>query len=471
MQRADYVVSMTRPLLDMTPDAPDLTKTPFENMKNGGGRGRGARPRKSSVGAIKLGTVTHRGPSTIRQPWKRASFPSPVPTPPKRRCMVKITYSGPLRRSSASVGADGAVHPNAGKIAYIARESATTEPRPWYAEPVEDGRALFTYDSCGRRVGMDGAEASEHIGDGPVFRIILSPEHGEECNLDLLAKRFMEESFSRALHIPASRIRYVAATHWNTASPHVHIIVSRSLFNFRKGEGSMDSLARYSGSYLKSHRAVNDASRICNEIAGPRTWALDSVEERFRSASPRIQPVDLRIMELGKIQRDGSTVITDEQLKDVGPKFRKDAMDRLFALSRSTLGWAMKVEREQYAKPDGRIVKGFRLSPGYWTRARILDGDVTLPVTKEELDRAVIEKDGYMPEGIAEKVSQDDSNESMLYVRVRGKDGRIYLAHVKDAGWNENAPEQGETVGTGKKSGGINGTAAVPRDDGMGARS
>lgn len=455
MVRVDEVLNVNRLLIDPDRGMLDMTKTVMDDRLKRARRP----PRPSGVGNINLRGLIPKGTQGNGREGMdrlRRVFPMDDRTA-QRRCIVKITYSGPLKRGSSPVAAE---HPNADKIAYIARSPATVEQLPWHEDETHD-TPLYTFNTLGQKVPMDGTEASGYIGDGPVFRIILSPEHGEECNLDMLARRFMEESFARALHMPVHRIRYVAANHWNTGSPHVHLIVSRSVFNHRRGEAWNDSLARYSGNYIRSKRALNDASRICTEIAGPRIWALDSVEERLRMGSPRFQPVDLHLMDMGRLRADGTQVISERDISRLSPKLRRAALDRLYALSRNPPADGMDVKPEVATDENGTHNR-FVLSPGFWTKARIADGDSSIPVSRGEIRKVVFDRDGYEPEGTLLREEQDDASESMVWKRILGKDGRIHLAHVKDDSW--------KVSDSGERKDGINGTAAIPHEGGRNGR-
>lgn len=460
MIRVDEVLNVNRLLIDPNRGTLDMTKTVMDERLKRSRRS----PRPSSVGSINLHGIIPKGTSgNGREGMDRLRRVYPVNNKaPQRRCIVKITYSGPMKRGSSPVAAE---HPNSDKIAYIARTPATVDQLPWHEEETKDA-PLYTYNTLGQKVRMNGETASDYIGDGPVFRIILSPEHGEECNLELLAKRFMEESFARALHMPVHRIRYVAANHWNTGSPHVHLIVSRSVFNHRRGEAWNDSLARYSGNYIRSKRALNDASRICTEIAGPRVWTLDSVEERLRTASQRFQPIDLHLMDMGRRRSDGTQVISERDISRLSPKLKRAALDRLYALSRTSLADGMDVKPEVATDEDGTHNR-FVLSPGFWTKARILDGDGSIPVSRNEMAKIVFDRDGYVPAGVVLREEQDDATESMVWKRIMGNDGKVHLAHVKDDSWKVTDTIQGDK---GEKKDGINGTAAIPHEGGRGGR-
>lgn len=394
----------------------DISKTAFED---GFKPSRGIGPSKGEpLYGLRLFPRSEEGSIT----WRNANASNSWKTR-ERRCIVKITFSGPIVTSGS--GTINPSHPNAQKLSYIARSTATKENTPWHEEKNEE--VLYSFNELGLKENLSFEEASKRIGDGPVFRIILSPENGEECNLEELSRRFMKDSVAPALHTPLYRLRYVAANHWNTDNPHVHIIVARGEFNKAKEGFEDNSLVRFSKDYIRTHKAINEASAISNEIAGPIRVIDHSIEERAKEKETRLLPIDLLLMDLGKEREEGWSEITDKDLSRLNKDTRKAAISRLRELSHMKMGYGMRVEEKHFLKS-----KKWSFSPFFWTKLRILVGDESIPVEKKEMRQVVFERSNVLPEGKVEDISQDDKEEDKVFIRLVDEDRRIHLSHVKD---------------------------------------
>ncbi|MGN1189559.1 MAG: hypothetical protein ACI4SL_04090, partial [Candidatus Ornithospirochaeta sp.] len=341
----------------------------------------------------------------------------------ERRCIVKITFSGPIV-TTGNCTIDPS-HPNAQKLAYISRSTATKENVPWHEEKNE--KVLYSFNDLGLKESLSFEEASKRIGDGPVFRIILSPEKGNECNLEELSRRFIKDSVAPALHTPLYRLKYVAANHWNTDNPHVHIIVARGEFNKARGGIEDNSLVRFSKDYIRSHKAMKDASAISNEIAGPIKLVDLSIEERTNAKETRLLPIDLLLMDLGREREDGIAEITDKELLRLNKDDRKIAVSRLKELCHMKMGYGMSVEEKPFLKG-----KKWVFSPFFWTKLRILCGDDSIPVEEKELGGVIIDSTNAVPVGKQVIISQDDKEEDKVFVRFVDEEEKIHLTHVKD---------------------------------------
>ena len=351
----------------------------------------------------------------------------------ERRCIVKISFSGPIVTNGK--GTIDPIHPNAQKISYIARSTATKEGVPWFEDEEKD--VLYSFDDLGMKKNVSFTDAERIIGDGPVFRIILSPENGEECNLEELGRRFIRESLSPALHVPLINLRYVMANHWNTDNPHVHILVSRSEFRKEELTGIDDSLIRISKGYIQSHRAMRDASRIATEIAGPVDTINKSIIERTKALDTRICSIDLLLMEIGKTMDDGYIEINDKAIKRQNKTTRKDMVSRLKELCHMKMGYGMKVEEK-----NTKYERYWKLSPFFWTKLRILNGDDSIPVEKEEMKDVSFEELPKEFEAKEQIITQDDREEDKVFIRLVDNYNRIHLFHASDGSKSKGLKER-----------------------------
>lgn len=187
-----------------------------------------------------------------------------------RKCTVKISFS----RES---GAKGALC-NGKKVGYISREEATlASSKPFY-DPADGRTRCYTYDGD-RKVMITNQEASRILGEDGLYRIILSPED-PDVDLSEFAYKFMRQAFSKAVGCYSPL--WVAANHYNTSHPHVHILMSRIRPNaLTKGsvrdDGIYQKYLYFNKSYLKKNILYRDACRILTDFLGPRT----PEQERF----------------------------------------------------------------------------------------------------------------------------------------------------------------------------------------------
>ena len=117
----DMIWELSRPLVD-------ITKTAFED---GFKTQRGGEQQK---GAPLYGW---RLPPSIDGKKRLSVFPrGSYENQRERRCIVKISFSGPIVTNGK--GTIDPIHPNAQKISYIARSTATKEGVPWFEDEEKD---------------------------------------------------------------------------------------------------------------------------------------------------------------------------------------------------------------------------------------------------------------------------------------------------------------------------------------------
>ena len=101
-------------------------------------------------------------------------------------------------------------------------------------------------------------------GDQRLFKFIISPEFGDRVNLQQLTRDLM----ARMERDMATRLEWLAVSHFNTGHPHVHIALRG-----RRGDGSALTLGR---DYVK-HGIRTVAEGLCTRQLGYRT-SLDAAE-------------------------------------------------------------------------------------------------------------------------------------------------------------------------------------------------
>lgn len=321
--------------------------------------------------------------------WKEASFKAAYGT--GRTCTVKMSFS---RAASAVL--------NQNKLNYMGRSEATLEMKPTY-ELSRAGNTHYTYNETGGMVRLDDQEAANLIGSGSCFRIILSPQD-PGADLNLLAAKFMSESFFSRKGIGDETFRWVADNHYNTDHPHVHILVSR--VNPKTGE-----LYHFPKSYARRN-ARTDAGRILTDIMGPRS-------ER-----------DVRQIVNSDIERDGFSLVDQEiwagSRKDGGSKFIPDSKLDDGGSSRRVMKRRLNYLASRKDK-YGPIVKktdgGYMLSMEYKTK---LQEDFLRKLFHRP--DAVVDPPGSPSfEGKVIDVMDDSEREGILYLAVEDKEGKIHL--------------------------------------------
>lgn len=240
-----------------------------------------------------------------------------------RRSTVKISYTN-------HKGVAG-LFSNNKKIAYIAREEATlAEGRPDYEDATEQQR-MYTYNRYGAKQLVSVPAAQAMLGDYGIFRIILSPE---DSNVDLseFARRFMEKSFFKAIGCRTDM--WVAANHYNTDHPHIHILVSRKRPERSVIRTGDDGALRFDKSYVQSGTASSQACRILTDFMGPRTLEEHRKINTRIVESPGFQEIDQTLQKIGKRDKDGVLTIGYPDLKEVEKERRELARRRLKYMSK-----------------------------------------------------------------------------------------------------------------------------------------
>ncbi len=142
-----------------------------------------------------------------------------------------------------------------------------------------------------------GAFNSRSAGDEHQFRIIVSPEDsGRMSDLPTFTRRLMEQ-VDRDLR---TRTDWVAAAHYNTAQPHVHLVI--------RGGNAREGILIIARTYCIGgfrHRA----EEILTSELGPRTWRERSVSRIKEVSAERVTSLDqalVRASENGWLRLDNA---------------------------------------------------------------------------------------------------------------------------------------------------------------------
>ena len=187
----------------------------------------------------------------MRAQQRKPKSRRPVPSRPyNQRCAVRVTY--------AKNGTRGQWRAHG---RYIARETAS------------QGRTVEVGFNATER-GIDVADRLgqwQSAGDERMWKLIVSPEFGDRMDLVQLARGLM----GRMERDLGTRLEWVAASHFNTDNPHVHIAL--------RGVREDGKAFRLERDYVQ-HSIRSIAEDLCTRELGYRT-CLDIAEAQRREVS------------------------------------------------------------------------------------------------------------------------------------------------------------------------------------------
>lgn len=217
---------------------------------------------------VRGGRRVARGKSSRRD---TSLLPPPRPSRAvalRQQVAVRLTYSP--NKVPGQWGAHGA---------YIERESATPENK--------EGRG---FDAQGDTTIRDKLDSWQKANDPRIFKLIISPEHGSQLDLREFTREYMaglQEKLGRPLE-------WVAADHYNTDDPHVHValrgvdalgkelIIPREFVRGELRGVAMDIATKHLG-----HRTAHDVSQARErQITQHRYTDLDRTLDKIGKPLP-----------------------------------------------------------------------------------------------------------------------------------------------------------------------------------------
>jgi type IV secretory pathway VirD2 relaxase len=165
-----------------------------------------------------------------------------------QRCAVRVMYA------KNTVAGQWRAHGR-----YVARESATQERDP----------KAVGFDSLGESIDIAARlQGWQKAGDERLWKLIVSPEFGDRTDM----KRLTRDLVSRMEKDLGTRVEWVAAAHYNTEHPHVHVAL--------RGIGTECHPLHLSKDYVKQGiRQI--AEDLCTRQLGHRT-ELDAAAAQRR---------------------------------------------------------------------------------------------------------------------------------------------------------------------------------------------
>lgn len=185
------------------------------------------------------------------------------PRPYHQRCATRVTYlKNKVRGQWKAHGR------------YLARESAAFEDN---AKPGGFNRETAGVDIAGKLQDWQTA------GDQQFWKLIVSPEFGDRVDLSRLTR----ELITQVEKDLGTKLEWVAAEHYNTEHPHVHVVI--------RGVRDSGEVLRLSREYVQQGiRAI--AADLCTRQIGYRT-ELDGIEaERREVTEKRFTSIDRRLL-------------------------------------------------------------------------------------------------------------------------------------------------------------------------------
>jgi len=185
------------------------------------------------------------------------------PRPYHQRCAVRVMYlQNKVRGQWKAHGR------------YLARESATFEND---AKPVGFSRDIEGVDIAGKLQSWQAA------GDQQFWKLIVSPEFGDRVELTRLTRELIKQ-MEKDL---GTDFEWVAAEHYNTEHPHVHVVI--------RGVRDSGEALRLTREYVQQGiRTI--AADLCTRQIGYRTELDGVVAERREVSEKRFTSIDRRLL-------------------------------------------------------------------------------------------------------------------------------------------------------------------------------
>lgn len=328
--------------------------------------------------------------------------------PYQQRCAVRVTYL--KNRVRGQWKAHGR---------YLARESATFE------KDAKD--AGFSRENEGVDIADELANW-QAAGDPQFWKLIVSPEFGDEIDLTRLTRdllRQMEKDLG-------TELEWIAAEHHNTEHPHVHIVI--------RGVRNGGEVLRLSREYLQQGiRSI--AADLCTRQLGYRTEVDAEEAERREVNEKRFTSIDSRLLKdaqglgpsLGPQYFAVSRNPAQAGLSETARSRMRHDLARLAVLRRMGLaepagpnGWRLREDIEQVLRAMQRTADRQRTLAAHGA----LMSDERLPIGALDL-RQVASVEGRV------LVHGQDEQTGRNYLMLEGTDAKVhyiqYTAEMEEA--------------------------------------
>jgi hypothetical protein len=318
-----------------------------------------------------------------------------------QRCAVRITYS--KNKSAGQWRAHGR---------YVERESALKR---------EGAKgAGFNRDSSSIDIG-ETLHSWQNEGDQLLFKMIVSPEFGQEMDLQKHTRELLQR-MERDLN---TRLEWVAAVHFNTDHPHVHVAI--------RGKTDRGEVLQLPKPYIKSGIRSHAQELATNQI-GYRTQT-QALQAQSREVSYQrktsLDDVILRQQQPGndpwfRIQSTTpSTAAILDQPKDERARLITSRLRALatmgLAVPLKNNGWAVRRDFHEVLKSMQKAQDRQKIL----AKHGVLSSDQRLPVELTEM-RKLRRLEGRV------LIHDEESDSGRTYMLFEGTDAKIHLIYHDD---------------------------------------
>lgn len=291
----------------------------------------------------------------------------------------------------------------------------------------KDGKAGLGFDALSDNVDMSARLDEWQLADDQrLFKVVLSPEDGDRLDLQSYTREYMSR-LSPHLAENSAQIEWMAIAHYNTAHPHVHLLI-RGNHNLQIPRD------------LLQHGMRNLASEISTERLGYRTLSEIAKAKELEIEARKLTPLDREIEKMAQPLPDVRSVVIEQPLLPGDEQFeaQRRRMARLEALER--LGLAEKVGISAWALDQG-WTKGLKELEILRTRTAMVAQSRALMTEPRCLPQVTKLKPGERLVGRVLGAGLDEQNDR-LFLLIEGTDYKAHIVYQSRS--IENARDLGE---------------------------
>jgi type IV secretory pathway VirD2 relaxase len=344
---------------------------------------------------MRIATATSKAKRTAASKAALAAWSSKH----SQRAAVRVTYAN--ARTPGQWKAHGS---------YLERESAS-------------GKELPGFDAEGTFLPVaETLDAWQKADDPRMFKIILSPENGDQLNLEAYTRSVM----GKVQRDVAAPLEWVAVVHYNTDHPHVHV----ALRSVTKDDREL----RFPKDYVRSGFR-NHAQEAATEQLGFRT-EKDVARVRQREISQsRLTSLDRSIAKLKPAEHPGDTFAVSFNLRAINnlkPEKRAEIVAMAARLrTLEGMGLASQVNDTTWAVSSNfvDVLKTVQMAGDRQktlARQMALASDMNMPVVVEDWQKLTTLEGRVLGHG-------EEELKGKRFMLIEGTDGKLhYLTHRRE---------------------------------------
>jgi len=293
---------------------------------------------------------------------------------------------------------------------YIARDTATQGGDP--------SRAGFDATRTDINIAsvLDGWQ---HAGDDLIFKMIVSPEFGDRLNLQDQARKLIQ----RMEKDLGTRLEWVAAAHFNTEHPHVHIAL--------RGRDQTGSPLRLPRDYIRSGIRLH-AENLATEALGFRT-ERDAVEAHRREVTQsRFTTLDRIIQNLNNAESSSFVItsdLTNTKLPERERILQQNLIARLAHLEKMGLATSLAPQQWRVRSDFETVLRTLQLSGDRQKMLAAhgaLSSDPRLPFEIANIRKLKIVEGRVL-------LHAEDETSGRRYLLLEGTDAKVHLIYHTDS--------------------------------------